>query len=226
MDRVPAASRQKKTLHHECFILAGELEALANNVVDGAKNVIELEEKFARPIETEGRTRHRDDVEVPDNFFAGCGDEAVIGVDLALLPVALEHPEADSSARLRECRVVESARALAIALDLEPGVGLRAGGALFVGMYLSVGDLKLDLDAPENEVDVVAMLGFDDYDPSIVEASPSRALSLVPTPLCAGHDARHLSMAANPSQSHHHLSGTVRASCAAKAMTRYPLALQ
>jgi len=117
-------------VHHESFVFAAELEALADYVVDGTHDdVFDLEEKFARPIEAESLARHRDDVKVPDELFAGGGDEAVIRVDLAFLAaVALEHPEARLSARLREVREVDPVGdAFVLNFDDEVGGGVGEG---------------------------------------------------------------------------------------------------
>eukprot|EP00962_Isochrysis_galbana_P039547 scaffold14190_cov102-Isochrysis_galbana.AAC.3 len=66
-------------LHHESFVFAAELEALANYVVDGTQE----KEKFARPIEAEYWAGQRDDVKKGARRFfnfkkmlerKGCGE--------------------------------------------------------------------------------------------------------------------------------------------------------
>eukprot|EP00962_Isochrysis_galbana_P023800 scaffold7241_cov90-Isochrysis_galbana.AAC.1 len=89
------------------FVLASELAALADDVVNRAENSVDLEEELAWPIEAKGGAHDRDDVKVPHELLAGRVDEPVGGVDLAFFAVSLYHLEADSFARVVEMGQVD-----------------------------------------------------------------------------------------------------------------------
>eukprot|EP00962_Isochrysis_galbana_P011236 scaffold3147_cov110-Isochrysis_galbana.AAC.1 len=77
---------------------------------------------------------------MPDEFFAGRGDEPVGGIDLTLLAVAFEHLEARASASL-----------------VEVGEADPIGD----GLVLPVGDREFDWDFREGEDDAFTVLGLE-----------------------------------------------------------------
>eukprot|EP00962_Isochrysis_galbana_P020160 scaffold5888_cov118-Isochrysis_galbana.AAC.7 len=160
--------------HHEGFVFPPEFAALADDVIDRSKDVLEFKEELARPIEAERRAHHGDDVKVPDELFSGGGDEPVGGVDLSLLAIAFEQLEARASARLVEVGEADPiGNGLVVYFDHKVGrgvgksarkgahVGLVVGGAAFFGFKLPVGDREFDWDFREGEEDVFAVLGFE-----------------------------------------------------------------
>eukprot|EP00962_Isochrysis_galbana_P029039 scaffold9250_cov105-Isochrysis_galbana.AAC.13 len=100
--RVVALAALGVVVDGEEFVLASDLAALADDVVNRAENRVDLEEELAWPIETEGGAHDRDHVKVPHELLAGRVDEPVGGVDLAFFAVSLYHLEADAFARVVE----------------------------------------------------------------------------------------------------------------------------
>eukprot|EP00962_Isochrysis_galbana_P018647 scaffold5375_cov110-Isochrysis_galbana.AAC.8 len=56
--RVVALAALRVVMEHEGFVFSPELAALADDVVDCAKNIFEFEEELARPVEAERRAHH------------------------------------------------------------------------------------------------------------------------------------------------------------------------
>eukprot|EP00962_Isochrysis_galbana_P018307 scaffold5291_cov129-Isochrysis_galbana.AAC.6 len=93
------------------FVLASELAALADDVVNRTEDSVDLDRGGAC---------------VPNELFAGRVDEPVGGVDLAFLAVSLNHLEADAFARVVEVGKVDPVGdGFVVNFDDEMGGGVR-----------------------------------------------------------------------------------------------------